>query len=80
MCIRDRNRGVELAISGTPVQTEDFRWDIGVNFAKNENELLELADGIDNIRYTSLFVVTLEARPGQPLGTFYGYDFLYDDD
>ena len=77
---KTQNRGVELAISGTPVQTEDFRWDIGVNFAKNENELLELADGIENIRYTSLFGVTLEARPGQPLGTFYGYDFLYDDD
>lgn len=77
---KTQNRGIELAIAGTPIQTEDFRWDIGVNFAKNENELLELADGIENIRYTSLFGVTLEARPGQPLGTFYGYDFLYDDD
>ena len=77
---KTQNRGIELAISGTPVQTDDFRWDIGVNFAKNENELLELADGVENIRYTSLFGVTLEARPGQPLGTFYGYDFVYDDD
>ena len=40
---------------------------------------MELAEGIDNIRYTSLFGVTLEARPGQPLGTFYGYDYQYDD-
>ncbi len=77
---KTENRGIELAISGTPVQTEDFRWDIGINLAKNKNELIELADGVDNIRYTSLFGVTLEARPGQPLGTFYGYDFLYDDD
>ena len=76
---KTQNRGVELAISGTPVQTENFRWDLGLNFAKNENELLELADGVENIRYTSLFGVTLEARPGQPLGTFYGYDFVYDD-
>jgi TonB-linked SusC/RagA family outer membrane protein len=77
---KTENRGIELAISGTPVQTEDFRWDIGINLAKNQNELIELAEGVDNIRYTSLFGVTLEARPGQPLGTFYGYDFLYDDD
>jgi hypothetical protein len=76
---KTQNRGVELAISGTPVQTENFRWDLGLNFAKNENELLELTDGVENIRYTSLFGVTLEARPGQPLGTFYGYDFVYDD-
>ena len=77
---KTENRGIELAISGTPVQTEDFRWDIGINLAKNQNELIELAEGVENIRYTSLFGVTLEARPGQPLGTFYGYDFLYDDD
>ena len=77
---KTQNRGVELAISSTIVQAEDFRWDLGLNLAKNNNELLELADGVENIRYTSLFGVTLEARPGQPLGTFYGYDFVYDDD
>lgn len=72
------NKGIELSLAATPVMTDDLRWDIGVNFAKNKNELLELADGIDNIRYTSLFGVTLEARPGQPLGTFYGYDYQFD--
>ena len=76
---KTNNKGIELAISGTAIQTEDFRWDIGLNFAKNQNELLELYDGVTNIRYTSLFGVTLEARPGQPLGTFYGYDYVYDD-
>jgi hypothetical protein len=39
-----------------------------------------LADGVENLRYASLFGVSLEARPGESLGTFYGYDFLYDDD
>ena len=76
---KTENKGFELAISGTPVQTADFRWDIGLNLAKNQNELIELADGVENIRYTGLFGVTLEARPGQSLGTFYGYDFEYDD-
>jgi len=76
---KTQNRGIELAVAGTLIQSEDFTWDLGLNFAKNNNELLELADGVENIRYTSLFGVTLEARPGQPLGTFYGYDFVYDD-
>lgn len=76
---KTQNRGVELAVAGTLIQSDDFSWDLGLNFAKNNNELLELADGVENIRYTSLFGVTLEARPGQPLGTFYGYDFVYDD-
>ena len=77
---KTENKGIELSLSGTPVQTENFRWDIGLNLAKNKNQLVELAEGVENIRYTSLFGVTLEARPGEPLGTFYGYDFLYDDD
>ena len=33
------------------MQSEDFTWDLGVNFAKNNNELLELADGVENICY-----------------------------
>ena len=76
---KTNNKGVELSLAATVAQTDDLRWDIGANFAKNVNELVELADGIENIRYTSLFGVSLEARPGQPLGTFYGYDYQYDD-
>ena len=57
---KTQNRGVELAVPGTLIQSDDFTWDLGVNFAKNNNELLELADGVENIRYTSLFGVTLE--------------------
>ena len=75
---KTNNKGVELSLAATVAQTDDLRWDIGANFAKNVNELVELADGIENIRYTSLFGVSLEARPGQPLGTFYGYDYQYD--
>jgi hypothetical protein len=41
---------------------------------------LELAEGVDNLRYASLFGVTLEARPGEALGTFYGYNYVYDAD
>ena len=73
------NKGIELSLAATLVQNDDLRWDIGANFAKNRNELLELSDDVQNIRYTSLFGVTLEARPGQPLGTFYGYDYELDD-
>ena len=73
------NKGIELALEATLVNTEDLRWDIGVNYAKNTNELIELSEGVENLQYASLFGTTLEARPGQPLGTFYGYNFVFDD-
>ena len=74
------NKGVELMLEVSPVATDNFRWDIGLNYAKNTNELLELAEGVDNLRYASLFGVTLEARPGEALGTFYGYNYVFDAD
>ncbi len=74
------NYGVEIAAYGTPVKTKSgFRWDIGFNFAKNDNKVLELKEGTDNLRLSSLFGVALEARVGETYGTFVGTDFVYDD-
>lgn len=74
-----KNAGIELMLGLVPVKTDAFRWDINFNFAKNNNEVVELLDGVDNIRIGSLFGVTLEHRPGQAWGSFVGYDFVYDD-
>lgn len=51
-----RNRGIEVLLTGTPVQTKDFTWDIALNFSKNENKILELADGIQRqeLQHSSL--------------------------
>lgn len=75
------NKGIEVALSGSPIATEDFRWDIGVNWARNRNRLEELAPGINNL-VTGIgpFVATIEARPGQPLNTIVGPDFERDPD
>jgi TonB-linked SusC/RagA family outer membrane protein len=74
------NKGIEVMLNVTPVKTESgFTWDLGLNFAKNNNQLVSLVDGVENLRYTSLFGVSLEARVGEPLGTFMGFDYQYDD-
>ena len=33
------NKGMELSISGTPIQTKDWTWDIGLNMAGNRGTL-----------------------------------------
>lgn len=40
------NHGWELTISGTPVKTPDFSWDISVNLSMNRNKVLYLAPNL----------------------------------
>lgn len=41
------NKGIELSLSATPVQTSDFTWNISVNWAKNVTRLMSLPNGWD---------------------------------
>lgn len=74
------NQGIEISISGAPIVTDDFRWDIGLNWARNRNKLVELTEGIENYRIANgPFAVTIDARVGQPLGVITGVDYVYHD-
>lgn len=74
------NKGFEVTISGTPVLTHDFKWDLSFNFARNRNVLVSLSNenfsrdkvylGSYSIRGLAETTVILEE--GLPLGTFYG--------
>lgn len=73
-----QNQGIEFMAYGTPIKTKDFQWDINFNLGKNNNKVLELYTGTDNIRLTSLFGVSLEARVGEPYGTLMGTTYERD--
>ncbi|GJM63042.1 SusC/RagA family TonB-linked outer membrane protein [Persicobacter diffluens] len=72
------NKGVEIMLHGTPIQTNDFSWDVTVNYARNRNKLVELVDGLDNIRLGSIFGGSVNARVGQPYGSIEGRAFERD--
>jgi outer membrane receptor protein involved in Fe transport len=42
-----RNRGFEVMANGTPLIAKDFKWNVGFSWSKNENQVLELAKGMD---------------------------------
>ena len=75
------NQGVELLLRATPVETENFRWDIVVNWARNRNRLESLTEDQSVYQISAgLFGVTTVAIEGQPLGSLYGSDFEYAPD
>ncbi|HEY0109352.1 MAG TPA: SusC/RagA family TonB-linked outer membrane protein, partial [Fibrella sp.] len=72
------NRGLELALYGTPVQTQDFSWTVNVNWSKNENEVVELFEGAENLVLGNFQGgVSINATVGQPYGTIRGSDYVY---
>ncbi len=73
-----QNKGVEVLLNVVPVQTEDFRWRSSFSFSKNENEVVELAEGVTGISLGGLWYGTIWAREGEPMGQIYGYRYVRD--
>jgi TonB-linked SusC/RagA family outer membrane protein len=70
------NKGVEISISGTPVKLPGgFSWDVSLNWARNRNKVVELAEGLTTYTLATQRGMSSEARVGQPYGTFYGVGF-----
>ncbi|HYH57145.1 MAG TPA: hypothetical protein VD772_11060, partial [Anseongella sp.] len=40
-----QNKGIELLIDATPVQTQDFSWSTALNYSRNRNKIVELYEG-----------------------------------
>ena len=72
------NKGVEVQVYGTPIQSENFTWNARVNFARNRNEVVELAQGRDILPLDS-YGTQFVAQTGQPYGTLIGIGYLRND-
>jgi len=66
-----RNAGAEVALNFRPVQTTDFGWDLGLQWAKNQSRVLEVLGPVFVNTDPSGFVQTV-AIAGQEFGMFRG--------
>ncbi len=73
-----QNKGIELLVNATPVQTNDFTWDLRYTFSNNRNEVLELREGLEEVLLTDIYGIDFVAEVGEPLGVFKGPDYLRD--
>lgn len=69
------NKGIELMVNATPVQTKNFSWDATINFSRNRSKVVELSPGINSLSLYSTAEMSIEARPGQPYGNIVGYAY-----
>nr|WP_293165425.1 SusC/RagA family TonB-linked outer membrane protein [Allomuricauda sp.] len=74
------NKGIEVQLGVKPISSEDFSWEFNINYAKNENELVKLIEGLESVNLTNApFRAQLVATEGQSYGVIMGTDFIYDD-
>lgn len=73
------NKGIEVGLNLTPIKTDDFSWDVNVNWAKNKNLVVDLYGETNNIVLASYQGgVSINATKGQPYGVIRGTGYKFD--
>lgn len=77
-----QNKGVELTLTGKPVQLKNFGWDATFNISRNRNKVVELYPGTDvyalDVNTYSGVSVYLNSYVGQPFGSLIGKAYQRD--
>ena len=77
-----QNKGIELTLTGSPIKTRDFSWDIVFNLSRNRSMVVELYPGTNVYVYgsTTYSSVTsfLNSYVGQPFGSLVGKAYQRD--
>ena len=75
-----QNSGFEAILTGTPVRTSAFNWDITLNFAKNNSLVSDIAEGFDQLNIGGAdFMRQFRLIKGRPWGDVYSRGFARDD-
>jgi len=67
---RMQNTGIEATINARVINTNNFKWDVGVNASSNKNKVLEVPNGSFTTEYAGATILT---AVGGPANQFYGY-------
>jgi TonB-linked SusC/RagA family outer membrane protein len=75
------NNGIEIALNTRPIETNDFSWDLNLNFSKNSNKVKRLVDDMDifELEKAAWLDVQVAAKVGEDFGSIVGPDFKYNE-
>jgi TonB-linked SusC/RagA family outer membrane protein len=76
-----QNRGWELLLTGTPVETTDFSWNASLNWSTVQSDVISIAAGVDEIEFfNSGQGIVNKLVPGGSAGDLYGFPYQRTDD
>ena len=64
-----QNKGIEFTLTGIPVDTKDWYWDITASFARNINKVKNINGSGNDLPNDGLFI-------GEPINNVYGYNWI----
>ena len=71
-----QNQGIEIMLNATPIQTKELTWDMTLNFSKNENKIIELAENVTEYNLGGFDDLRIIAKAGGNYGEIWGTTFL----
>lgn len=74
-----QNKGMEIMLNISPVKTDNFNWDLSLNWSHNHSEVLSLSNGVNELFMGGFEGSAIYAVVGQQFGSIYGSRWLRDE-
>lgn len=73
------NKGIEVLLKTTPVQTPDMNWNFNVNWSTNENMVESISDERPSLTIAQDFLREFRIEEGEPFGQVYSRGYQRDE-
>lgn len=68
-----RNSGLEIVLDVNPIRTKDFKWDITMNWSKNNSKVISIMDSLNVYTIREITSnIRINVEEGEPYGVFRG--------
>lgn len=75
-----RNKGIEVSLNLTPIKTQNFTWDMKVNFARLRGTVEKVDTSVGTVTVFDGAWINSRMVEGGRVGDLYGYRFRYAND
>ena len=70
--------GIELTLGAAIIKSNDFQWNIDINWSRIRNNVISLADGVQNITIGGFTTAETRIEAGKPYGVIYANSLTRD--
>lgn len=74
------NKGIEMLLTGAPIRTNDFAWDVSFNYGHNKSTIVKISDELNTARIANARSLTafVDHIAGKEFGQVMAFEYLRD--